>query len=131
MWMLDTNICSYVLRRRPPSIKSRFDRAAAGQLCISTVTLAELFYGTARHPKGAEIRREIDDFVSRLEVLHWDAGAADRYGNLRAQLERVGRTFDNLDLMIAAHAISVSATLVSNDLRHFPRVSSLKLENWV
>jgi tRNA(fMet)-specific endonuclease VapC len=123
-------LCSYVLRKRPPSVKVRFDRAGADNLAISSVVLAELYYGAARHPKGADIRSEVDDFASRLRVIPWDEAAADRYGLLRAALERSGTPIGCMDMLIAAHALSLDATLVSYNARHFENVPGLKLENW-
>jgi tRNA(fMet)-specific endonuclease VapC len=130
-YMLDTTICSYVLRRRPASVKERFDEAGHDGLAVSSVVLAELLYGAARHPAGGAIRREIRDFVSRLQVLPWDEAAAEHYGDLRAGLERRGRPLGAMDLMIAAHARSRGATLVSNDVRHFERIDGLLVANWV
>ncbi len=129
-YMLDTNICSYVLRSRPPSVRERFDEAGPGALAVSTVVLAELLYGAERHPKAAVISREIRDLVSRLDVIPWDEGAAEHYGSLRAALEKRGRPLDAMDLMIAAHARSRGATLVSNDVRHFRKVEGLLVANW-
>jgi len=129
-YMLDTNICSYVLRSRPPSVKARFDEAGPGSLAVSTVVLAELVYGAERHPKAAVIRREISDFVSRLDVIPWDEDAAEHYGSLRAALEKKGKPLGAMDLMIAAHARSRGATLVSNDVRHFRKVEGLLVANW-
>jgi tRNA(fMet)-specific endonuclease VapC len=130
-YMLDTNICSYVLRSRPPSVKARFDEAGSGSLAVSTVVLAELLFGAERHPKSAGIRREIGDFVSRLDVIPWDEDAAEHYGSLRAALEKRGKPLGAMDLMIAAHARSRGATLVSNDVRHFRKVEGLLTANWV
>jgi tRNA(fMet)-specific endonuclease VapC len=130
-YMLDTNICSYVLRSRPASVKRRFDEAGPDELGISSVVLAELLYGAARHPAGATIRREIGDFVSRLVVLSWDEVAAEHYGDLRAELEKSVRPLGAMDLMIAAHARSRGATLVSNDVRHLRRIRGLLVANWV
>ena len=130
-YMLDTNICSYVLRSRPASVKARFDEAGPDALSVSAVVLAELLYGAARHPAGAAIRSEIRDFVSRLAVLPWDEAAAEHYGDIRAELEERGRPLGAMDLMIAAHARSRGATLVSNDVRHFRRVGGLLLANWM
>jgi tRNA(fMet)-specific endonuclease VapC len=129
-YMLDTNICSYVLRRRPASVKERFYEAGPDGLAVSSVVLAELLYGAARHPAGGAIRREVRDFVSRLQVLPWDEAAAEHYGDLRAGLERRGRPLGAMDLMIAAHARSRGATLVSNDVRHFERIDGLLVANW-
>ena len=130
-YMLDTDICSYVLRSRPASVKARFDEAGSGSLAISTVVLAELLFGAERHPKAAVISREIRDFVSRLEVIPWDEDAAEHYGSLRAALEKKGKPLGAMDLMIAAHARSRGATLVSNDVRHFRKVEGLLVANWV
>jgi tRNA(fMet)-specific endonuclease VapC len=130
-YMLDTNICSYVLRSRPPSVKARFDEAGSGALAISAVVLAELLFGAERHAKAAVIRREIADLVSRLTVLPWDESAAEHYGVLRAALEKAGTPLGAMDMMIAAHASSLGATLVSNDVRHFDRVQGLSVANWV
>ena len=130
-YMLDTNICSYVLRSRPASVKARFDEAGPGALAVSAVVIAELLFGAARHRAAAVIRRDIRDLVSRLEVLPWDEGAAEHYGDIRAALEQRGRPLGAMDLMIAAHARSRGATLVSNDVRHFERVEDLQVANWV
>ncbi len=129
-FMLDTNICSYVLRSRPLTVKEQFDEAGPGALAVSTVVLAELLYGAARHAKGAVIRSEIADLVSRLAVVTWDEAAAEHYGDIRAELERAGTPLGAMDMMIAAHARSRGATLVSNDTRHFGRVVGLLVANW-
>jgi len=129
-YMLDTNICSYILRSRPQSVKARFDAAGAGILAISTVVLAELLYGAARHATADIIRREIGDLASRLDVLPWDEATAEHYAGIRAALERRGTPLGAMDMMIAAHARSLGATLVSNDVRHFERVEGLLTANW-
>lgn len=130
LYMLDTCICSYVLRKRPPSVKARFEGVSPGALCISAVTLAELYYGAARHPKGEAIRTEIDDFSARLSVVALDAAAADHYGSIRTALEKRGSPIGAMDMLIAAHARSMRAVLVTNDIRHFTRIPGLKVEDW-
>jgi tRNA(fMet)-specific endonuclease VapC len=112
-------------------VRKRFERAGEGNLAISTVVMAELLFGAARHPKGEAIRREIEDFGSRLSVLPWDEAAAVHCGEIRASLEKKGTPIGAMDMMIAAHARSIGATLVSNDLSHFEKVGGLKLSNWV
>jgi tRNA(fMet)-specific endonuclease VapC len=129
--MLDTNICSYVLRSRPASVRARFDEAGPGALAISTVVLAELLFGSARHPNAAAIRQDIGDLASRLDVVPWDEAAAEHYGAIRAALEMRGTPLGAMDMLIAAHARSRGATLVSNDVRHFDRVDGLLTANWV
>jgi tRNA(fMet)-specific endonuclease VapC len=131
MWLLDTNICSYILKQRPPSVLQRFSEVGAEHLATSSVVLAELLFGCARHPDGARIRREVEDFVSRLPVVPWDAAAASAYGDLRAHLERQGTPVGGMDLMIGAHALALGATLVTNNVRHFARMPGVQVENWV
>lgn len=130
-YLLDTNICSYILKNRPVSVKLKFDEVGAEHLCISSVVLAELYYGAARHPKSVIIRKEIDDFVSRLLVVAWDEQAANYYGAIRATLEKVGTPVGAMDMMIAAHACSMGATLVTNNLHEFKRIDGLVVQNWV
>ncbi len=130
-YMLDTNICSYILKSRPLSVKAHFEKVGTKALCISTVVLAELYYGAARHPHGSSIRKEIEEFISRLTVIPWDEKAADHYGQIRAAMEKDGKPIGAMDMMIAAHARSQEATLVSNNTRHFDKVPGLLLANWV
>jgi tRNA(fMet)-specific endonuclease VapC len=129
-YLLDTNICSYILKNHPQAVKRHFEQAGSGTICISSIVLAELYYGAARHPKGLVIRREIDDFVARLTILPWDEKAADHYGLIRASLEKSGTPIGAMDMLIAAHARSSRATLVTNNLREFVRVPDLKITNW-
>jgi len=130
-YMLDTNICSYILKNHPAAVKQKFEEVGAGNICISTIVLAELYYGAARHPKGVVIRREIDDFVSRLVVMPWDEIAAAHYGAIRSSLEKAGTPVGAMDMLIAAHARSCNATLVTNNQREFGRIKGLTSLNWV
>ena len=129
-YMLDTNICSYILKDHPAAVKQKFEEVGPENICISSIVLAELYYGAARHPKGVVIRREIADFVSRLVVLPWDEVAADHYGAIRAALEKAATLVGAMDMLIAAHAKSCGATLVSNNLREFDRIKGLKSASW-
>jgi len=129
-YLLDTCICSYILKKRPLSVKARFEELAPDALGISAVTLAELYYGAARHPKGDAIRKEIDDFAARLPVVAWDETAADHYGTIRTTLEKKGAPIGAMDMLIAAHARSIEAVLVTTDLRRFTKVPGLKVEDW-
>ncbi|ADC61576.1 type II toxin-antitoxin system tRNA(fMet)-specific endonuclease VapC [Allochromatium vinosum] len=132
IWMLDTNICSYVMRELPASVKACFYQVGPENLAISTVVLAELRYGAARHPtRSALYCAEIDNFISRLEVLPWTTGAAAHYAELRTVLERQGQPIGNMDMLIAAHALAENAVLVTHNTREFERVPGLKVENWV
>lgn len=130
-YMLDTSICSYILKNHPAAVQQRFKEVGPDNIFISAIVLAELYYGAARHPKGVVIRREIDDFISRLAVLAWDESAADHYGAVRTSLEKAGTPVGAMDMLIAAHARSCGATLVTNNLREFTRISGLTAVNWV
>lgn len=131
LYMLDTNICSYILKNHPAEVKVHFDEVGNDALAISTVVLAELYYGAARHPKSITIRREIDNFTARLTVIPWDEAAADHYGAIRTALEKQGTPIGAMDMMIAAHARSRKATLVSNNIKHFEKIPGLLITNWV
>ncbi|WP_240732133.1 type II toxin-antitoxin system VapC family toxin [Geobacter sp. FeAm09] len=128
--MLDTNICSYILKSHPAAVRQKFEEVGPENICISSIVLAELYYGAVRHPKGVVIRHEIDDFAARLIVLPWDEAAADHYGAIRVSLEKAGTLVGAMDMLIAAHAKSCGATLVSNNLREFDRIKSLETANW-
>ena len=130
-YMLDTNICSYILKSHPAEVKQRFEEAGTGNIYLSAIVLAELYYGAARHPKGVVIRREIDDFVARLTVMPWSEVAADHYGAIRTSLEKAGTPVGAMDMLIAAHARSCGATLVTNNQREFDRIKGLTVINWM
>ena len=129
-YMLDTNIAIYVIKRRPPEILATFNRHA-GQLCISSITLAELIHGVEKSAKPDHNLRQVEDFSSRLAVLEYGNKASAHYGNIRAVLERKGTPIGVNDLHIAGHARSEGVTLVTNNMKEFERVEGLRLENWV
>ena len=129
-FMLDTNIVIYVIKRRPLEILEIFN-AHAGQMCISSITLAELLHGVEKSSMISQNMRKIEDFVSRLEVLPYDSSAASHYGDIRADLEKKGTPIGVNDLHIAGHARSEALILVSNNIREFERVEGLRLENWI
>ena len=131
MHMLDTDICSYIIRERPVSVLEKFKKMDISEICISSITHAELLYGVARSSSKKINREIVDDFVSRLIVLDWNSEAAEKYGWLRADLEAKGKIIGNMDMMIAAHALSIAATVVTNNTRHFGVVPKLKIINWV
>jgi len=128
--MLDTNIVIYVIKRRPLGILEIFN-AHAGQMCISSITLAELLHGVEKSSIILQNMRKVEDFVSRLEVLPYDSSAASHYGDIRANLEKKGTPIGVNDVHIAGHARSEALILVSNNIREFERVEGLRLENWL
>ena len=130
-YLLDTNICIYVIKRRPPQVLARFQRCAVGDLGLSTMTLAELEYGAAKSQFPARNQAALAAFILPLDVVPFDAAAAIAYGPIRATLERQGTPIGAMDLLIAAHAVSLGVTLVTNNTREFGRVPGLQVDNWV
>ena len=129
-YMLDTNIVIYVIKRRPIEALEVFNRHT-GQMCISSITLAELLHGAEKSAKPEHNLRQVEDFVSRLDVLEYGRKAAAQYGDIRSDLERKGTPIGVNDLHIAGHARGEGLTLVTNNLREFERIEALRLENWV
>jgi tRNA(fMet)-specific endonuclease VapC len=129
-YLLDTNICIYVIKRRPELVLDRFNEHAA-HLAISSITLAELLHGAEKSSQPQRTLAVVEDFCSRLDVLDYGAKAAQHYGQIRASLEQRGTPIGVNDLHIAAHARSEGLTLVSNNLREFERVDGLLFENWL
>lgn len=132
-YMLDTNILVYVLNARPQheAVLERFNAHDARELCLSSISLAELRFGVARSQQPRASQAKLDRIAAALTVVAFDERAARVYGNVRAQLQAGGQPIGPLDTLIAAHAIAVGAVLVSNNLREFSRVNGLKLENWL
>lgn len=129
MYMLDTDTCGYVLKSKSAKLAKRFI-VATGKIAISEIVLAELRFGADNHQnRTAQIHDLIDDFIVRLEVIPWAASV--HYGKLRARLQSSGSPIGNMDTLIAAHALSQNSILVSNNTRHFRRVTGLKVENWL
>jgi tRNA(fMet)-specific endonuclease VapC len=128
-YLLDTNTVSYVIKGNFPHVRERLLKVPISQVGISVITEAELRFGVARLPQATKLAMVVDEFLLRVEVLTWDSAAARHYARLRAALEEHGEPMGNLDLMIAAQALDVGATLVSND-RVFRRVKGLKVEDW-
>ncbi len=129
-YMLDTNIVIYVIKRKPIDVLETFNRHS-GQMCISSITLAEMLHGAEKSKKKEYNMQWVEDFVSRLEVLDYGSKAAAHYGDIRAVLESKGKTIGVNDLHISGHARSEGLTLVTNNLREFKRVNGLRVENWV
>jgi len=129
-YLLDTNLCIRVLRDRPQAIRERFNSEADG-LCISTIVLTELLHGAAKSARPEHNRREVERFAARLEVLPFDVDAAAHAADIRADLERQGRTIGGYDLLIAGHARSRGLVVVTSDLGEFTRVDGLRCVDWL
>jgi len=129
-YLLDTNIVIDVLKRRPIEVLEIFNRNA-NRMAISSITLAELIYGAEKSQHVDKNLEAIEEFISHLEVLSYDAKASQHYGQIKSGLEKKGQLIVENDLHIAAHAISQGFILISNNLKEFSRVPNLALENWV
>lgn len=129
--MLDTNICIAIIKQKSKDILQKFSAYQIGDICISAVTLAELRYGVAKSRFVEKNQIALDEFILPLEVVDFDEQATGYYGKLRAALEKEGRPIGPLDTMIAAHALSLNVTLVTNNTREFSRIKDLKLVDWI
>jgi len=128
-YLLDTNICIYIINRRPIQVLERFDDLSYGEIGISSITGAELAFGVAK--SGARRNLDaLDKFLAPLEILPFDEKAMRSYGRVRAGLEKIGKPIGALDTLIAAHALALEATLVTNNLSEFRRVRGLRCDNW-
>ncbi|MEW6517909.1 MAG: type II toxin-antitoxin system VapC family toxin [Thermodesulfobacteriota bacterium] len=130
-YMLDTNICSYLIKKKPLQVVEKLKKLAVAEVAISSITLVELEYGVAKSSQPQQNSEALHAFVAPLEIVPFDDRAACRYGEIRAFLEGKGKVIGALDMLIAAHASSLALTLVTNNLREFNRVPGLQLENRV
>ncbi len=129
-YMLDTNICIYVIKHKPEEVFLRLQEVDPSDVCISSVTYAELVHGVEKSEAVDRNRVALSLLLANIEILSFGINAADEYGKLRADLEKKGTPIGSLDMMIAGHAISVDCTLVTNNVRGFSRVDGLKIDNW-
>src|SRR5215469_9303197 len=127
-FMLDTDISSYIIKRRPATLLEQFEKRAES-LCVSVITAAELRFGAekAGRPQLSEL---VEAYLERLAVLDWTADVSRHYARIRCVLERAGKPIGNMDLLIASHAVAQRMTLVTNNLKHFSGVPDLKVEVW-
>lgn len=129
-YLLDTNIVIYTIKRRPPEVAARFAELQADELCLSSISLSELLFGAAKSQQPAKAMEAVAAIGEVLEIAAFDQAAARAYGPLRAELERQGRPIGALDTLIAAHALSLDATLVTHNVGEFGRVPGLRVEDW-
>jgi len=129
-YMLDTNICVHVIKNYPPKLRERFNQLAE-QLCMSSITLAELVYGAEKSSRRLENLQAVEQFTARLEVLAFTPKAAVHFGQIRADVERLGTPVGPLDMLIGVHARAEGLIIVTNNAREFRRLPGLRVENWV
>jgi tRNA(fMet)-specific endonuclease VapC len=131
MWMLDTDICIALIKRQPPELITKLKKHKPGEVAISAITLAELRFGVSKSTQLEKNRAALDQFLLPLEILTFDDVSAECYGHVRASLEAAGTPIGPLDILIASHALSIDATMVTNTVREFSRVRGLRVKNWI
>ncbi len=129
--MLDTNTCIYIMNRDPAVARRTFAEVKPDNVGISAVTLSELWYGAENSNRQEKNREALRMFAASLIIAHYDDGAAETYGALRAHLKKIGSMIGEMDLLIAAHAKALDVILVTNNTREFRRIPGLRIENWV
>ena len=130
-YLLDTNICIYIIKRKPPKIFKKFESLRIGDVAISSISLAELEYGVYKSTQPEKNTIALTKFLAPISILPFDDTAAKAFGSIRANLALKGQPIGPYDLLIAAHAHSLGLTLVTNNIKEFKRIKVLKLENWV
>ena len=130
-YLLDTNICIYIIDKHPDRIRKKFSTLKIGDVGISAITCAELQYGISNSSDPARNQEALNQFLGPLEILDFPANACPLYGEIRAQLKRKGKMIGALDLLIATHALYLRSILVTNNKKEFARIPNLKIENWV
>jgi tRNA(fMet)-specific endonuclease VapC len=131
MRMLDTDICIALIKQRSAELVVKLKKHKPGEIAISSITLAELHFGVSKSSQPEKNRAALDQFLLPLEILAFDDAAAECYGRVRAALEIEGTPIGPLDTLIAGHALSISGTVVTNNVREFSRVRGLRVENWI
>ncbi len=129
-YMLDTNICIYLINDRPATVRKRLEALNPGDAGVSSITVAELAYGVAK-TRSSRNRSALESFLLPLEIADFGLDAAMVYGDVRAAVEQKGTPIGPLDMEIAAHAVALDVILVTNNQREFSRVAGLRCENWV
>jgi tRNA(fMet)-specific endonuclease VapC len=129
-YMLDTNICIYLIKQKPAKVLRHFKTHSVGDIGISSITLAELRFGMEKSQQVEKNRQALNEFIMPLEIADFDEKAAESYRKVRALLEKEGRPIGSMDMLIGAHALSLGVTLVTNNTSEFKRIKNLKLADW-
>jgi tRNA(fMet)-specific endonuclease VapC len=129
-YMLDTNICIYIIKKKPEQVIERMRRTRISDVGVSSITLSELEYGAVKSTRPEQNKLALVEFLAPLEILPYDDMAAHEYGKVRAYLEKQGSPIGSMDMLIAANALSLNCILVTNNESEFRRVPGLKVENW-
>jgi len=129
-YMLDTNICIYIIKQKPENVIEHFRQTPISDIGVSSITLSELEYGAMKSAIPEQNKLALTQFMAPIDIYAYDDVAAQYYGNIRARLEKQGTPIGALDMLIAAHALSIDSVLITNNESEFKRVSNLKVENW-
>ena len=129
--MLDTNICIYIIKNKPLSVKERLKEFEIGELCISIITVSELMYGVYKSEQTKRNLQALEGFLIPFEIVDYDYAASAEYGKIRVNLEKQGQVIGGMDMQIAGHALALDAILVTNNIKEFERVEGLRLDNWI
>ena len=130
-YLLDTNICIALIRQKPAALIQRLTSLQPGDAGISSITLAELFHGVEKSARPEQNMSALEQFLLPLDLADFDLDAALAYGRIRMDLERTGQLIGSMDMLIAAHAVSVDAILVTNNVQEFRRAKGLLVEDWI
>jgi tRNA(fMet)-specific endonuclease VapC len=129
-YLLDTNICIYIIKKKPVEVFEKFKTLTIGDVGISSITLAELQYGVEKSSNSEKNREALEQFLTPIEIIDYGYEATIEYGKIRSTLENKGIPIGPLDMLIASHAKSLDVILVTNNVNEFERIAGLKIENW-
>jgi len=129
-YLLDTNICIYIIKKKPAEVFEKLKKVMLGDLGISAISLAELQYGIEKSSNPEKNREALEIFLTPIEIVEYGYEASVDYGKIRAELERKGTPIGPLDMLIASHARSLGLVLVTNNVKEFERIPGLRIENW-
>lgn len=129
--LLDTNICIYMIKNKPPEVRKHFEQFVPGDIAISSIAVAELQYGVEKSAAREKNALALEAFLLPLEIASFDAESALVYGKIRAELEKQGKPIGSMDMLIAAQAMAQGFTLITHNLKEFDRIPGLRCEIWV
>ncbi len=130
-YLIDTNICIYIMNNHPHEVFERFRNTGVGAIGISSITVSELYYGAYKSSRIKQNIKRVEEFLYPFEILPYDESASREYGKIRSYLEKKGQIVGPLDMLIAAHAISRNLAVITNNINEYKRIKTLQVENWV
>lgn len=130
-YLLDTNMCIYIIKKKPPQVFDKFKILNPADVGISSITLAELEYGVYKSQKQQQNQLALNQFLLPLEIIAFDEKSTEIYGKIRTELEKKGKIIGAMDLLIASQALALDLTLVTNNIKEYSRITNLKIENWI